>query len=120
MRRPETPPALIEILRAVAAERRLELAHDTHYDAFDWELRWWVGPQLHRLNFQPWLGDKVLIFHNVDAYPTLPRLLRWAHRSIPFFPHVARTTSQSCGEFGPETSKELYASRVRDLLGHAA
>ena len=95
MRQPEVPAVLIEVLKTVAAERGLQLAQDTHYDAFDWEIRWWSGRQLHRLNFQPWLDEKVLISYNVDSYPILPRLMHWAWRFIPFFPVVATTTQAS-------------------------
>jgi hypothetical protein len=120
MRQPEVPTELVEVIKSLAAERHLGVAHDTHYDAFNWELQWWTGRELHRLDFQPWPDDRVLVFHTVETYPAFAKLLRWAWRSIPLFPNVAKAKSTPRGELAPGVPKEQYAMRIRELLADAA
>jgi len=81
---------LEQILKAQAGRFGLRLAHDTHYDAENWELSWWQGNVLHRLDFQPMDSGEIQVHHHRDKFPGLPRLLRWAHNAIPMFPYLAK------------------------------
>ena len=73
----------------------LRLAFDTHYDAQNWELSWWRGRTLHRLDFQPLGTGKCAVTHYRDQFRLLPRFLRWAHYAIPMFPYAARVSANS-------------------------
>ena len=83
-------PQLGTLLRAEASRTGVHLAFDTHYDAQNWQLSWWRGATLHRLDFQPLEHGRLSITHYRDHFRFLPRLLRWAHDAIPFFPYMAR------------------------------
>ena len=120
MQQPEVPSELVAIIKSAASERGFNVAHDTHYDGFDWEVRWWTGRTLHRLNFQPWLEEKVLISQVDETYPPFPRVIRWLSRFVPFFPHLAEITASPKGEFGPGLAPEDYRERVHQLLQNAA
>jgi len=119
MQQHKVPPEFVAVLKTVAAEKGLGLAHDTHYDGFDWELRWWSGQSLHRLNFQPWLDEKLLVSRTGETYPSPARLVRWGSTFVPFFPQVAEIDGTPLGEFGPEATSEQFEMRVRELLSNA-
>ena len=87
----EDSQQLGSFLKSKAASSGVRLAFDTHYDARNWELSWWRGNILHRLDFQPQEPLQVVVTHVEDRFRWLPRLMRWAHNSIPLFPYVART-----------------------------
>ena len=79
-----------------SAQAGLRLTHDTHYDARNWELQWWAGNTLIRLDFQPQdeASLKVRVTRYRDTFPMLGRLLNLAHRVLPVFPYVARRKSE--------------------------
>jgi hypothetical protein len=85
----DTLGELAAFLQAEASRRGVRLASNTHYDAGDWELQWWRGRTLHRVNFQP-LDAEIVITHYRDLFRAFPRFLRWAHNAIPMFPYLAR------------------------------
>ena len=78
-------------LRSLALASGVQLAHDTHYDAKNWELSWWRGSTLTRLDFQPLSSSQVVVVRHDDYFPLLPRFSRWAHNAIPLFPNLARS-----------------------------
>ena len=83
-------PQLGTFLRAEAKRTGTYLAFDTHYDAQNWQLSWWRGATLHRLDFQPLEHGRLSATYYQDHFRFLPRLLRWAHNAIPHFPYMAR------------------------------
>ena len=76
-------------LKSKAPELGVRLAFDTHYDANNWELSWWQGKVLNRLDFQPLEATQVAVTHHEDRFRVLPHFLRWAHNNIPLFPYLA-------------------------------
>lgn len=85
----ENSQQLGSYLQSKAAESGTRLAFDTHYDARNWELSWWRGKVLHRLDFQPLETTQVAVTHHEDRFRLLPRFFRWAHNNIPLFPYLA-------------------------------
>ena len=78
-----------DFLKKESSRLGLHLAHDTHYDAMNWQLSWWRKSVLHRLDFQPLEKDTVAITHYRDSFRYLPRLCRWLHNNVPMFPYLA-------------------------------
>jgi hypothetical protein len=83
-------PQLGIFLKAEASRTGTHLAFDTHFDAQNWQLSWWRNTTFHRLNFQPLENGRISITHYRDHFRFFPRLLRWAHCTIPNFPYMAR------------------------------
>lgn len=77
-------------LKSKAGEFGVRVMFDTHYDAANWELSWWQGSVLHRLDFQPQESTRVSITQYEDSFQCLPKFLRWAHGTIPLFPYLAQ------------------------------
>jgi hypothetical protein len=104
-------------LKSEAHRAGMRLAFDTHYDAQNWQLSWWRGSILHRLDFQPLGHGELAITHYKDHFRLLPKLMRWAHRAIPLFPYLARIEwSTLAKERFPlqETQIEAFVSRSVD------
>ena len=93
----QADPSLKELLATIALERHLSLAHDTHYDAKNWELSWWQGPVWHSIDVQPNPDGRLEVSHIRTSYPLLPRLLAWARRSVPMFPATSKSKHQFLG-----------------------
>lgn len=109
----ENSQPLGSFLKSVAATSDMRLAFDTHYDARNWELSWWRGKVLHRMDFQPQESPQVAVTHFKDQFRLLPRFLRWAHNSIPLFPYLAQTP------WNKLTTERLPIdkSRIKALIG---
>jgi hypothetical protein len=120
MRQREIPAEFVAAIKAIAAEKGLGLAYNTHYDAFNWELRWWFGKSLHCLNFQPWLEERLLISHKIETYPSPARFVHWAQRFVPFFPRVAKIEEIPLDELGRDATRTQFEMRVRELLSTIA
>ena len=93
----QADPQLKELLSVIALERRLSLAHDTHHDAQNWELSWWLGPVRHSIDVQPYPGGRLDVSHVRTSYPLLPRLIAWARRSVPMFPIIGNSQREFLG-----------------------
>jgi len=104
--------ALAGILAVEAAGRGLTLAHNTHYDANNWELSWWQGRICHRIDFQSMRSGEVMVTHYRDRDPYLPKLLRRLHSYLPLFPSVARVEWESVGS----VAAPFEAASIRALL----
>jgi hypothetical protein len=120
MRHPNVPTELAEAVEAIARDSGLTVAYDTHYDAGNVALSWWTGKKLNRLDFQPLHDAEIQVTFLTDAYPVLPRLLRWARRSIPLFPHIAKTEYRVLGNLSRDERRNKYATQIRDFLARAA
>ena len=116
---PTFPSTVADAIRAVARERSLAVAADTHYDAENMEVYWWNGQRLHRVDFQPMPEGHVVVTSLVDTYPFLGRTLRWAWRSIPMFPYLAKTKHHALGTLQPPFAPPLEA-KIHEYLGKAA
>ena len=46
-------PAVHQLIADLASERGLRLEYGTHYDALNWQLRWWTEDVLLVLDIQP-------------------------------------------------------------------
>jgi hypothetical protein len=90
-------PSLKELISAVALERQVSLAHDTHYDADNWELFWWSESVRLSVDVQPYPDGRLEVSYVRTGYPFLPRLLAWAWRSIPMFPNLGRSQREFLG-----------------------
>ena len=107
---------LREVLSTIAADRRLRLSYDTHYDAGNLELSWWQGKSRHRVDFQPLQGEPLQVTHLVDTYPYLPRLLFWCRRCIPMFPILPKVQCLPMGSLAEPCSKERVEQLVLGAL----
>ena len=83
------------VLKSTASRLRASCRFDTHFQAHNWELSWWAGRSLHRHDFQPDGARGVTVTHYEDGFRALPRLLRWAHSAVPYFPYLARIELRS-------------------------
>jgi hypothetical protein len=108
--------ALAQAASAVAREHHVRLAHDTHYDARNWELSWWRGRTLHRVDIQPMHDRDTKVTYYQDRFPILPRLLRWAHREIPMFPYLAAITWRSLGDLRRGLTSDEYKAQLQTRL----
>jgi hypothetical protein len=107
---------LEQTLKAQAARYGLCLAYDTHYDAENWELSWWQGNVLHRLDFQPMDSGEIQVHHYLDKFPGLPRLLQWAHNTIPMFPYLAKMEWSKVAALQPPISETAVIQCVVNEL----
>ena len=90
----ENAPSLCPLIESIAHERGLSVAHDTHYDAGNWQFWWWEGAIHRALDVQPYPDGRIEVAHLSTRYPVLPKLLAWARRAIPFFPEMGRADRQ--------------------------
>lgn len=116
----EVPPALDAAIVAAAERRGFAVARDTHYDAFNIELQWWVGNHLHRLAFQPFPEGHVVVAKLTDTFPVAGRLLCWARRAIPMFPYLAKTECTDVGTLKPPFKKQELQGAVDGFVDAAA
>ena len=108
----EESVSLADLVAEVARERVLDVAHDTHYDANNWVLRWWEGSVLCEINIQPYPDGRVEVALLRTTYLFLPRLLAWARRTVPMFPQLAATQRTLLGS----TRGPGPALQVRELI----
>lgn len=85
-------PALHQLITAIAREYGQRVVYDTHFDAFNWEIRWWTDGVLNAVDIQPCPEGRIEVTRLRTRYPTLPRLLAWARRILPMFPQWGITT----------------------------
>ncbi len=90
----ENAPSLRPLIESIAHERGLSVAHDTHYDAGNWQLWWWEGGIRQAVDVQPYPDGGIEVARLSTRYPVLPKLLAWARRAIPMFPETGRTEYQ--------------------------
>jgi len=90
----ENTPSLRPLIESIAHERGLSVAHDTHYDAGNWQLSWWEGGARQAVDVQPYPDGWIEVARLSTHYPVLPKLLAWARRTIPLFPETGRTEYQ--------------------------
>ena len=107
--------SLRKILEAIASQRGLRLAYDTHYDAGNLELSWWQGKTRHRLDFQQLHAEPLQVTHLLDTYPFLPKLLLWCRRYVPMFPVLPKVQWHILGSLPEPYTKES----VEDLILNA-
>lgn len=84
-------------LKAEANRNGVRLAFDTHYDAQNWRLSWWQGATLNCLDFQPLEHGELSVSRSKSKFKFLPRLLHWAHNTIPMFPYLAQVERSNLG-----------------------
>ena len=80
----ENAPSLCPLIESIAHERGLSVAHDTHYDAGNWQFWWWEDAIHRALDVQPYPDGRIEVACLSTRYPVLPKLLAWARRAIPF------------------------------------
>ena len=116
----EVAPELEAAILAFARERKLAVAHGTHYDAFNVELLWWIGSRLHRLDFQPYPDGHVEVAAIRDSFPLAGRLLWWAARAVPMFPYLASTKTIPLGTLHPPFTSENLRTEIDGYFAKAA
>jgi hypothetical protein len=105
-------PILHQLIADLAQERGLRVEYDTHYDAFNWEVRWWADDVLHVLDIQPYPEGRIEVSRRRTCYPWLPRLATWASKVIPMFPELGRSTREPVATLAwPSES-----ARLRDVV----
>lgn len=110
--------SLCKILEAIASQRRLHLAYDTHYDAGNIELSWWQGKTRHRLDFQPLHAEPLQVSHLTDTYPFLPKQLLWCHRYVPLFPVLPKVQRHILCSLPKPYAKEKVEQLILRVLPH--
>jgi hypothetical protein len=105
-------PTLHQLIAELASKRGLRVEYDTHYDALNWEIRWWADDVLHALDIQPYPDGRIEVSRRRTRYPWLPRLVAWARNVIPMFPDVGRSTREPVATLAwPSES-----ARLRDVV----
>lgn len=87
-------PILHQMIAELASKRGLRVEYDTHYDGFNWEIRWWADDVLHVLDIQPYPDGRIEVSRRRTRYPWLLRLVAWAKNVIPMFPELGRSTRE--------------------------
>jgi len=109
-------PALHQLVMLVAREHGLRATYDTHYDAFNWQISWCEGNDLHAVNVQPYPDGAVELSRVRTRLPLLPRLLAWAMRVVPMLLRWRRTTHEPLARFAwPAESARLREAIVSEL-----
>ena len=116
----EIAPTLEAAILHFARERKLTVAYDTHYDAFNVEILWWIGSRLYRLDFQPYPDGHVEVAAIRDSFPLAGRLLWWAARVIPMFPYLASTKRILLGTLHPPFTAETLRTEIGEYFAKAA
>jgi len=105
-------PTLHQLLGDLASKSGLRVEYDTHYDAFNWEIRWWTDDGLHVLDIQPYPDGRIEVSRRCTRYPLLSRLIAWARNVIPMLPDLGRSTREPVATLRwPSES-----ARLRDVL----
>lgn len=108
-----------ESFEKVSKELGIRLAHDTHYDALNYEYSVVSGHEIHRLDFQPTEGGVYQVIKLVEIYPFLPRLFRFLQNTVPLFPIVAKVEHQTIKELPLAMEPKELQSQVKELLRNA-
>jgi hypothetical protein len=116
----EIAPPLERVILALARERQLGVARDTHYDAFNIELLWWIGNRLHRLDFRPYPDGHVEVAAIHDSFPPAGRLFWWLARVVPMFPYLASTKRIPLGTLRPPFSSQTLPTEIDEFFAKAA
>ncbi len=109
----EDSSSLRDLIIAIASERGLSLAYDTHYEANNWELSWWQDSVRCSLDVQPYPNGRIEVTLLGTTYPFLPKLLAWARQWIPMFPVLGSTQRTPLGSLQWPCSP----NQLRELLG---
>lgn len=105
-------PTLHQLLGDLASKSGLRVEYDTHYDAFNWEIRWWTDDGLHVPDIQPYPDGRIEVSRRRTRYPWLPRLVAWVSKVIPMFPEWGRSTCEPVATLAwPSES-----ARLRDVV----
>jgi hypothetical protein len=112
-------PALHQLVTLIAQERGLRVEHDTHYDAFNWEIRWWAGNVLHAVDIQPYPEGWVELSRLRTHFPMLPRLLAWTLQAVPMLPRGDRTSREPLATLAwPSESARVLEVITLELPGN--
>lgn len=100
------------MIAELASKRGLRVEYGTHYDAFNWEIRWWEDDVLHTLDIQPYPEARIEVYRRYTHYPLLSRLLAWAREVIPMFPDLGRSTREPVATLAWPSESD----RLRDVI----
>ena len=120
MRHPNIPPELADAAEEIGRDANLRVGYDTHFDAGNVELSWWIGKRLNRLDLQPLPGAEIQVTFLTDTYPFLPRLLCFLRSFVPFFPHLAKTEHRVLGKLERAKPRAEYLDQIRRYIADAA
>lgn len=107
------------VFREAAAECGVRMRHDTHYDASNFELSKVVGSEIYRLDFQPTENQTFVVTKHTDRFPLFPRLLRFLHNVIPFFPYLASTSEERLDDLKVNSEESGLKAEVVRLVRNA-
>ena len=105
-------PTLHQLVTLIAQERGLHVAYDTHYDAFNWQIRWWAGGILHAVDIQPCPEGWIELSRLRTQFPLWPRLFAWTLQIVPLLPRWSRTSREPLARLEWPSEK----ARVRKVI----
>jgi hypothetical protein len=103
----------------ISSESCIEMNHDTHYDAMNYEFIKVYGKQIYRVDFQPTEKYIINITKYVDTFLLFPRFFRLLHNAIPMFPYMAKTLHENMGEISGELDSEELKNKISAYLKNA-
>lgn len=112
------PEDIHNALLELARECRIKLRKETHYEARDRELRWYIKNSIYRLNFDFSTKDSfVSVTYLIDKFPIpIPQLFEWGHDYIPYFPYCAKITWKRLDDLSLGLTKEEYKKKIKEIL----
>ena len=114
----EADPVIRQLVEAVAREHGLTISYDTYYDAGNWQLSWWEGGVRQAIDVQEYPDGWIEVSRQSTRYPTLPKLLAWARRTVPMFPRWERAEREALARLPwPGSVEDVRSVIESELLG---
>jgi hypothetical protein len=108
-----------KVFEEVSNELGIKLAHDTHYDALNYEYSVVIGREVHRVDFQPTEQGHYQITKLVESYPFWPRLFLLLRNVVPLFPQVANIQYQPLSTLPLSLSPQELGNEIKSVLTSA-
>lgn len=107
------------IFKEVARESGVTMHHDTHYDALNFEFSRIAGNTILRLDFQPTENSSFIVTKYTDHFPIFPRLFRFLHNTVPFFPYLAEIRQEQVAEITADKEDSALKEEIVTLVQEA-
>lgn len=105
------PQPLNRVLEICAKENGAKLLRNTHYNAVNVELVFYLGDSVRRLNCEL-VESRVHVFLYIETFPCFPVVLRWCQNNIPMFPSLAKRQWKKVAELPDTEADDYYSARI--------